>query len=117
MTGKRLWEAEHPYYAQRGNYFNNNCHQNFESWADFIAAEGDSDPDMNLIYRWDWIPAKPSDGCDDDELSIFIVGQRKAIHRSCTISPISRDDEPAVRAWLQPRLELLMKIWLPVTPK
>ena len=118
---KHLWEIDHPYYATEGNYFSNGCHAVFESWADFLEAEGDADLDMNLVYRWDWKIADPSDYVDEDPgdipppaLFIYYVGQRKALHRSVEIAPMSEDDEPSVREWLTVRAQHMRLVWEPL---
>jgi hypothetical protein len=124
----RLWEVEHPYYCAEGNYFSNECHQEYGSWQAFLRTEGDADMDYNLVYRWDW-------ECDDDEtdtvdgrkeyasrfgmrdhawtLKLFFMGQRKALARSVHVS-VCKDDEPSVRVWLSERAEYLRKIWEPL---
>lgn len=113
-----LWEIPHPYYATQGNYFSNDCHETYDSWAEFIESEGDSDLDMNLVYRWDWTVPDPDDWDDDDvlpaeTLDLFYVGQRKALHRSVSVT-IQREDEPAVREWLTVRAEHMRKVWEPL---
>ena len=118
---KHLWETKHPYYAAEGNYFSNDCHTEYRSWQDFFLQEGDSDLDYNLLYRFDW------DERDEDDrstfhgdvnyrngtLKLFFIGQRKALARSAYVS-VCRADEPAVYAWLQIRLNHLMKVWAPL---
>jgi NTP pyrophosphatase (non-canonical NTP hydrolase) len=42
-----LWEVKHPYYATEGNYFDNDCHVDFDSWADF-KEEGSLDADRDM---------------------------------------------------------------------
>lgn len=115
-----LWEVKHPYYCNEGNYFNNNCGQEFKSWAEFHDEEGEADFDMNLVFRWDWREgddwgAKPFTGDPNyrnGHLLIFWLGQRKGIYRYTKIE-VCRSDEPAVRAWLQKRFEHVLKIWTP----
>lgn len=104
-----LWEVEHPYYAAEGNYFDGNCHQEYRGWLSFLAAEGDADIDMNLVYRWDW----DKDGATLGTLKLFFIGQRKAIARSVAVT-VTDEEEPAVRAWLEPRLRRLMELWAPM---
>lgn len=118
-----LWEAKHPYYAQEGNYYSNECHITFGTWAEFIAAEGDADMDLNLIYRWDWqrpeddngkkLRLNPDPYYRDMTLKLFYIGQRKALARSVNVS-VCQADEPAVRKWLTPRLSRLLKLWAPL---
>lgn len=115
-----LRDANHPYYATQGNYFSNDCHADYPSWAEFVEAEGDSDLDMNLVYRWDWTVPDPSDYDLDlgetippETLDLFYVGQRKALHRSVSVE-IQREDESAVRDWLMVRAEHMRLVWAPL---
>jgi hypothetical protein len=113
---KHLWEIEHPYYCNLGNYFDNNCGNEYESWADFAAEEGDSDFDMNLLFRFDWLEADPEErhwGNEEEELRLFWIGQRKGLYRFTQIK-VTKADEPAVREWLQKRLDYLLELWLPL---
>ena len=54
MTLKHLWEVDHPFYCNEGNYYADGCGSECASWADFIASMGDADLDMNLLFRFDW---------------------------------------------------------------
>lgn len=110
--GKHLWEVDHPYYCNLGNCFSNNCGDKHDSWASFIEAYGDSDFDMNLVFRFDWLPANKK-GRKHDELLIFWMGQRLGLYRFTQVE-IDRKDEPAVRRWLQERFEYLAKLWEPL---
>lgn len=120
MSEKKLFESDHQYYCNEGNYFSNDCHSSHDSWEDFISEEGDSDMDYNLVFRWDWRRAeddneKPLPTRDDerkDRLLLFYMGQRKALARSVSVA-VCRNDEPAVRAWLAKRWEHMRKLWAP----
>ena len=84
---------------------------------EFLAEWGDTDKDMNLVFRWDW---QRDDGeyleegeePEPDKLLVFWVLQRKAILRS-TECVVTEDDEPAARAWLAERGQYLAAIWEP----
>ncbi len=82
---KHLWEIKHPYYCNEGNYFSGeSVESEYGSWADFMEEEGDSDLDMNLVFRWDWHEADPEEkdwGNEEEELLIFWMGQRKGLYR------------------------------------
>lgn len=65
---KHLWEIDHPYYCNEGNYFASNgdlSASHFKSWADFIEENADADFDMNLVFRFDWVEG------EDHELAPF----------------------------------------------
>lgn len=121
---KHLWEVKHSYYCEAGQYFGGeNTIENYKSFADFLAAMGDCDPDYNLLFRWDWSER------DDDlnetfngdnyyrngKLSLFFMAQRKGYHFTHLVE-VCRADEPAVRAFLAPRLVHLLSLWEPLTP-
>lgn len=119
-----LWEVDHPYYCMEGNYFVpgtrwDEVHNSYDSWAEFYAEWGDTDHDMNLVFRWDW---KRDDGeyleegeePEPDKLQVFWVLQRKAILRS-TECVVTEADEPAVREWLTGRAKTIAAIWTPVS--
>lgn len=117
-----LWEIDHPYYASDGCYYLarnrwGEAHGEWESWADFHEAWGDSDMDYNLLYRWDWERADPSDYDEDDvptdKLRLFYMLQRKAKPHSHCID-VTEADEPAVRAWLAEHAEHLRAVWEPL---
>lgn len=121
---KHLWEVDHPYYAIRGNYFGSRAefHTDFDSWEDFIEEYGNSDHDMNLIYRWDWKTTDPEtdestytgdDNAPVETLEVFFIGQRKAKCWSAAVK-VCRNDEQKVREFLLPRLQTLMKMWEPL---
>lgn len=122
-AGKHLWEVEHEYYCNEGNYYaSESVEASYRSFADFLAEEGDSDMDYNLLFRWDW-----KEGGDEDSIAfngdehyrngtliLFWMGQRKGLYRFSTVS-VCRADEPAVLAFLGPRWEHLRKLWAPLT--
>lgn len=108
----RLWECDHPYYC------NENDPDEYRSWAAFLEEYEESDPDYNLLFRWDWeldadnkAPANDP-YYRDGVLKLFWVVQRKTSHR-CSLVDVCKADEPAVRAWLQRKLNYLMQLWTP----
>lgn len=117
----RLWDVDHPYYCAEGNYYarpSEGLHTRYDSWALFIEDWGSTDPDMNLVFRWDWRRADPADYSNGEEmpadtLRVFWVLQRKAILRS-TECTVTEDDEPAVRKWLTERARTIAAIWAPL---
>lgn len=118
-----LWEASHAYYCNEGNYFSNDTVTEYRSWSEFVASEGDSDMDYNLVFRWDWkLIDDTGDGHvahpEDDNyrgyrLSIFWMGQRKGLFRT-TITDVCRADEDAVITFLAPRWDHLQSLWAPL---
>lgn len=106
----KLRDTNHPYHSCEGNWYGGlKCHASYDSWTEFMEEEAKSDLDLNLVYRWDW------DTEDEGEqgpevLYLYIVGQRKALHRSVSIR-ITEEYEPAVREYLKPRWEKLKAMW------
>lgn len=126
---KRLWEYDHPYYASDGCYYTpgtkwHDVHTEYRSWRDFLDEWGDTDPDLNLVYRWDWDRPDPDDYryeldndpsfvMPGDTLHIYFMLQRKAKPHSIAIDIIEAE-EPAVRAWLTRRALTVRAIWAPL---
>jgi hypothetical protein len=118
---KHLWEVGHAYYCNEGNYYaRESVETYYQSFADFLEEEGDSDMDYNLLFRWDWIEedgdGKPNFNGDanyrNGKLKLFWMGQRKGLYRY-SIVEVCRADEDAVRAFLAPRWEYLRALWEP----
>lgn len=129
-----LWEVDHPYYCSESNYYVGGIprpypngqprpvddsfvpfdHVEVESWDAF--GWKDSDPDMNLLFRWDWQVPDPDDLEDGEEpvekLLLFWMLQRKGRFMAMSM-PVQREEEPAIREWLQGRFAHLLKLWEP----
>ncbi|BCH33161.1 hypothetical protein MesoLjLc_50910 [Mesorhizobium sp. L-8-10] len=117
---KHLWEVDHPYYMNEGNYFEAGQHTRWLSWQDFEREFKDSDLDYNWFVRWDWLEGEDSgggtyNGDDYYRHAVFMlqmIGQRKAYLCSHEIA-VCRADEPTVRAFLQKRWEYMQQMWEP----
>lgn len=124
-----LWEPKHPYYCAESSYgLDDDIVDEHSSWASFMAENGDADPDYNLVFRWDWkwdggdeTEDEPNGPAPDDEylmygtLRVFWMVQRKGYHRVSRVR-VCKANEGEVLAWLQSRLEYLMKLWAPLEP-
>lgn len=122
---KHLWEVDHPYYCNEGNFYapgNEQPYARYRSWAEFIVSEGENDFDMNLLFRFDWTENEDDDGREfngdpnyrNGVLFLFWMGQRKGIYRWTEVE-VCRNDEPAVLEFLQPRFDHLMLLWEPLS--
>lgn len=111
---KHLWEVNHPYRCNLGNYFctPGETETKYESWDAFEADAKYEDLDMNLIFRFDWELANDDTGLDHEELRLFYMGQRKGVYRHVIIK-IDRKDEPKVKKFLKKRWQHLKKLWTP----
>jgi hypothetical protein len=121
---KHLWEVDHPYYCNQGNYYapgNDQPMTQHRSWAEFMAEEGDADINCNLVFRWDWREGEDwelGEYNGDDyyrhaKFLIFFMGQRKGLYRWAEVD-VCRADEPAIIEYLRPRWDHLRKIWEPL---
>ena len=122
----KLWEVQHAYYCSESNYYAPGMQQpsdSFKSWAEFVAEYDDADFSYNLLFRWDWregidweLPEFNGDqNYRNGQLMICWMGQHKGLYRWSLVE-VCRADEPAIRKWLQPRLDHLMSLWAPMTP-
>ncbi|WBF03818.1 hypothetical protein SEA_MAREELIH_35 [Gordonia phage Mareelih] len=113
---KHLWEYDHPYYCESGNYLANydtnirlGITQTYGSWNEFLESEED-DPELNLLFRWDWFawhledPEMFKEGEKKHELHLFFMLQRK----------VTEWDEPSVHAWLTERAQNMRQLWEPL---
>lgn len=102
-----LWEYDHPYRMEEGNFYKAGKEHYYSDWEDFIGEWGGEDVDLNRIHRWDFDK-------DDEEgtltLNLYYVLQRKAILLSCHIL-ITDDDQSRIREFLKPHAELNTKLW------
>lgn len=117
-----LWEVDHPYHCNEGNYFSNDCGDTeHKNWSEFLSAHGESDLYLNLVFRWDWREEDPETGemnfngdvnYRNGKLLIFWMGQRKGLYRWSAVD-VCRADEHAIKAWLQKRFDHMLKLWEP----
>lgn len=134
-----LWEVKHPYYCNETNYFasgkdSRDTQFNYESFEDFLSEWGDADPDMNLVFRWDWeeitqeaydelmeeeeeselTPFTGDDTVKSGHLKIFFFMQRKGYFcYTCTL--VSRSEEPIIKAYLKEKWDYYKKLWEPLS--
>lgn len=119
---KHLWEVDHAYYCNEGNYYSNECGFEYKSWQDFIEEMGGVDKDYNLLFRWDWTEedddGEPNFKGDvnyrNGKLKLFWMHQRKGRY-VYNIVEVCRADEPAVIAYLTPFWQHLRDLWMPLT--
>jgi hypothetical protein len=115
VSDAKLWECKHPYYCNEMNFFANaqtGGPWEFGSWRGFFAEYGDSDPDYNLVFRFDWKAPDADAEREHHLLQVFFVGQRKGNFWCCLVR-VTEADEPAARNWLAGRYRHLLKLWTP----
>jgi len=98
-----LWNIEHPYYCSEGNYFNNECHIEYDNFQSFINEWSDADEDYNLLFRFDW---------EENTLKLYYMMQRKAFNKSIYIT-VNQNDEPLIYAFLEQKYTHLQSLWTP----
>lgn len=117
-----LWEVDHPYYCNQGNYYSTESVETaYRSWAEFAADNADADFDMNLVFRFDWREGEDGEcgafngdvSYRNGELLVFWMGQRKGLFRYSRIE-VCRADEPSVIEFLRPRWDHMRKLWEPI---
>lgn len=114
----KLWDSDHPYYCEESNFYKNGMNTVFSCWQEFHESLGGTDPDLNLVFRWDWTPYDDEGNRDKTKgvqtLMVFWILQRKGIYMSSTV-PVTPDEEPEVRAWLTDRWEKVRELWAPLS--
>jgi hypothetical protein len=119
-----LWEVEHDYCGPESNWFatgiqQRDYSQTWDSWSDFAEGWGSPIDGLNWLYRFDWIKTSPEDIAmfpDEDNrdyLRLFYLLPRKGILLDHTIY-VTEDDEPAVRAYLEPAALYTSAMWSPL---
>lgn len=112
---KHLWEVDHPYHMNEGNYFRRGDHVNYPSWDGFLSDWGHDKLDIqaNRIHRFD-----AYDTPDRDiergyfEITFYRVIQRKGFCMSQSVYvPKAREQE--VIDYLRPFYEQEKAIWAP----
>lgn len=116
---RHLWDIKHPYYCEDTNFSGRDKNgEEFKSWSEFMASNGDADPDYNLVFRFDW---REGEGWNltefngdvnyrNGEVMICWMGQRHGIYRWSKVA-VCRADEPAVLAFLRPRWDHMRRLW------
>lgn len=110
----KLWDPEHPYYCSSENYHVGGPHRGcttMTAWSTFVdywASEDADDLDLNLLFRWDWDRKERT-------LKLYFMQQRRGNFVIVHVHSMVDDDEPSVRAWLQPRWERMKDIWEPLS--
>lgn len=110
---KRLWEVEHPYHCSPHDYYRPPSETlEYETIDEFLLEFGDSDIDMNYVFRWDW-HTDAGESMTLDRVEIFFIKQRKGIFMPVIVTHPSRDDEPKLRKFLEKHWHLTQKLWDP----
>ena len=104
--------VKHDYYASDSNCYSNECSFLYSTWREFYDEMGETDTDMNLVYRWDIH--------EDEEtkkyyMEIFIIGQRKGKYLASFIESVTDEDVKSIIKYLNKSWKKLNQIWLPLS--
>ena len=125
-----LWEVEHPYRCEDANYMGKSKSWGDVdlTWAEFVEqGNPDWDPELNLVFRWDWECAdayrKENDGdspwwCGEvygDRLTLNVEPERSVVALSLQ-HDVQKSDEPAVRKFLTESWAAMLELWTPFAP-
>ena len=97
----------HNYYCSESSFYNLGFDTSYETWGDFISDMGNSDLDMNLVFRWD------VKKCDEVGyyMEIFIIHQRKGRFVPFFIKYIEDKDLHSILEFLKKRKSHLKNLW------
>lgn len=103
----KLYEVEQPYYCSESNFFakphqNEECYMRFLSFDQYLQEAENLDPDLNLLFRWDWQ--------ENNHLILHIFLQRKGYKITHDIL-VTEDDEPKIRKFLKERSKTILSFW------
>ncbi|MET8006261.1 hypothetical protein [Nonomuraea glycinis] len=104
MTGTPLWELpedDRPCPFAAGKHW-------LGSWQELRDLADAFDTVLNVVIWWDWYP--PDDDTPTDTLRLYAAmpGKERVVP---WCAPVTRDQEPEIRAWLQRRLRRLADYW------
>lgn len=82
--------------------------QRFDSWPALRDNADRHDNALNVVIWWDWDP--PDHETPHDTLTLMVaLPNRERVYP--WTAPVSREDEPEIREWLQGRLRRLVGWW------
>lgn len=102
---------KHDYYCCEQNYYSREAYTSYKTFTDFINEMGESDIDMNLVFRWDIKKYDEGHYC----MLICIMHQRKGRYWPQEIEKVTEEDVPGIIKYLTPHLDKLKQIWKPFT--
>ena len=108
--------TEHDYYCSDSSWFNLGFDTNYKTFKDFHAEMGESDDDMNLVFRFD-IKQRDSDETQSEipsyYMEIFMVHQRKGRFVPFFIENVFEEDFELLINYLQKKYAKIQQIWSP----
>jgi len=108
--------VKHDYYCSDNSYFSLGFDTNYKTFNDFLSEMGESDDDMNLVFRFD-IKERDIEEIDENTskyyMEVFMVHQRKGRFVPFFIENIYESDFEAIKIYLEKKYLKMQKIWSP----
>lgn len=108
--------VEHDYYCSDSAYHNLGFETNYKNFRAFYEEMGNSDEDMNLVFRFD-VKTRDENEIEEDTsryyMEIFIVHQRKGRFVPFFIENVYEIDFELIRDYLEKRFAKIKQIWSP----
>jgi len=108
--------AEHDYYCSDSSWFNLGFDTNYKTFKDFHAEMGQSDDDMNLVFRFD-IKEREQNEIENETskyyMEIFMVHQRKGRFVPFFIENVFEEDFELLKQYLEKKYLKIQQIWSP----
>lgn len=108
--------VEHDYYCSDSPCHNLGFETDYKNFKDFYNEMGNSDDDMNLVFRFD-IKTRDEDEIDNNTskyfMEIFMVHQRKGRFVPFFIENIYETDFELIKEYLERKFNKIKQIWNP----
>jgi hypothetical protein len=114
-NNQHLWDSGHSYYCSDSSWSERDAGEEYNSWTSFVESYGDADKDYNLLFRWDWSTDKSDDELvgGPHRLKLYFVQQRKGRFWPVIVT-VTKEDEPAIKAYLATMWTHLKSLWQPI---
>lgn len=130
----KLFNQNHPYYCEEDKYYYKTPNDGwgadleYNSVKEYLADWGDSDTELNFLFRWDWEYLTPSEYekeyCDKLEqargtnkdgdysvIKIFYILQRKGCRKNVFIYGAEKSEESELRSHLERHWKTMRETW------
>ena len=108
--------VEHDYYCSDSAYHNLGFQTDYKKFKDFYDEMGNSDDDMNLVFRFD-IKTRDENEIEGETskyfMEIFMVHQRKGRFVPFFIENVYETDFELMKEYLQRKYHKIQQIWSP----
>ena len=108
--------AEHDYYCSDSAHHNLGFETDYKNFKDFYNEMGNSDDDMNLVFRFDIKTRDENEIVGDTSkyfMEIFMVHQRKGRFVPFFIENVYETDFELIKEYLERKYAKIQQIWSP----